>query len=115
MSLEVLKTDNKVKLALLFIVSVVLTFYTASAHYVASFVYELHGHLFWPNTLGGSFIPWPYLPSGIAGQMLTLLNQVDTQYYTYVIRSGVLIYVTVALWAIVLWQFWKTRKSLKKI
>jgi|SRR3989339_194706 len=106
--------NNKVLLAFLFIVSVVLTIYTASAHYVASSVYEIEGHLFWPNTLGGSFIPWPYRPSGISGQMLTPLNQVDTQYYTYVIRSGVLIYGTVALWLIVFWQFWKARKSFKK-
>ena len=40
------KMNNKVTLALLFIVSIVLTVYTASAHYVASFVYEIHGHLF---------------------------------------------------------------------
>jgi len=33
-------------LVLLFIVSVVLTVYTASAHYVASFVYEVEGHFF---------------------------------------------------------------------
>jgi hypothetical protein len=105
--------NNKVPLALLFIVTIFLSVYTASAHYVASFVYEIEGHLFWPNTLGGSFTPWPYLPSGIAGQMLTHLNQIDTQYYTYVIRSGVLIYVTFVLWVIVLWQFWKTRKSIK--
>ena len=104
--------NNKVTLVLLFIVSVVLTVYTASAHYVASFVYELHRLLFWPNTLGGSFTPWPYLPSGIAGQMLTLLNQIDTQYYTYVIRSGMLIYVTIASWVTVFWQYWKTRKSI---
>jgi hypothetical protein len=104
-----------VKLALLFIVSVVLTVYTASAHYVASYVYELHGHLFWPNTLGGSFTPWPYLPSGIAGQMLTLLNQIDTQYYIYVIRSGMLFYVTIASWVIVFWQYGKTRKSVKEM
>ena len=49
--------NNKVTLALLFIVSVVLTVYTASAHYVAFSVYEIEGHLFWPNTLGGSFTP----------------------------------------------------------
>ena len=107
--------NNKVTLALLFIVSVVLTVYTASAHYVASFVYENEGHLFWPNTLGGSFIPWPYHPSGIAGQLLTPLNQIDTQYYTYVIRSGVVIYLSAALWVIVFWQSWKTRKSFKKM
>ncbi len=98
---------------MLFVVSVVLTVYTASAHYVASSVNEIEGHLFWPNTLGGSFIPWPYLPSGLAGQMLTPLNQVDIQYYTYVIRSGVLIYVTVALWVLVFWRVWKTRQSYK--
>jgi len=99
----------------LFIVSVVLTVYTASAHYVASFVYELHGHLFWPNTLGGSFTPWPYHPTGVSFQMLTPLNQIDTQYYTYVIRSGVLIYVTIASWVMVFWQSWKTRKSVKEM
>jgi len=98
----------------LFIVSIILTVYSASAHYVASSVYEIGGHLFWPNTLRGSFIPWPYLPSGIAGQLLTPLNQIDTQYYTYVIGSRVLIYITVALWVMVLMQIWKTKKSFKK-
>ena len=106
--------NNKVTLVLLFIVSVFLTVYTASAHYVASSVYEIEEHLFWPNTLGGYFIPWPYLPSGIAGMMLTPLNQIDIQYYTYVIRSGVLIWVTVAFWVLFFWQLWKIRKLFKK-
>ena len=105
--------NNKIPLVLLYIISIVLTVYTASAHYVASHVYELHGQLFWPNTLGGSFTPVPYLPSGIGGQMLTLLNETDTQYYTYVIRSGILIYLTVALWAITFWQSWKTKKHIQ--
>ena len=104
------KTKSKVALALLLLVSMFLTIYAANAYYVASFAYEKYGHLWWPNTLGGSFYPWPYLPTGLAGQMLTPLDQGDAQYYLYIIKSGVLIYLTVVLWVTFFWQAWKTRR-----
>ena len=88
-----------------------MTAYTVSAYYVASYVHEFHGHLWWPDTLGGSFIPWPYRPAGIAGMMLTELDQEDYLYYNYVIKSGVLIALTLLLWVIVAWRVWKMRRS----
>ncbi|HEX9862721.1 MAG TPA: hypothetical protein VGB11_05490 [Candidatus Bathyarchaeia archaeon] len=92
-------------------ISIIVTAYTASAYYVASSVYEFNGRLWWPNTLGGSFYPWPYRPTGIAGFSLTELNQADSDYYRYVIKSGVLVVLTLLLWVIVFWRVWKMRRS----
>jgi hypothetical protein len=102
---------TKLTLAVLISISIVFTVYTASAYYVASFVHEDNGRLWWSNTLGGSFYPWPYRLTGLAGQMLTELDLVDSQYYRYIIQSGVLVALTTLLWVIVFWRVWRMRGS----
>jgi len=92
---------SKVALAVLISISLAITAYTSSAYYVASHVYESEGRLWWPNSMGGSFYPWPYLPTGLALQVLTELNQADAQYYRYIIKSGVLLVLTLFSWATV--------------
>ena len=96
----------------LFSIALIVTGYTVRAYYVASHVYDFQGHLWWPSTAGGSFIPWPQLPTGSAGQLLTELDQEDYLYYNYVIKSGVLIALTLLLWVIVLWRVWTMRRNL---
>jgi len=102
---------STITLAILISTTSILTAYTASAYYVASYVYEENGRLWWPNSLGGSFYPWPNRPTGIAFQLLTPLNQADSQYYLYIIKSGVLIALTLLLWFTLFWKVWKIRKT----
>ena len=104
-------TRSKVALAVLISISLAITAYTASAYYVASHVCESEGRLWWPNSLGGSFYPWPYLPVGLALQVLTELSQADAQYYRHVIKSGVLVALTLLSWATVFWRGWKMRST----
>jgi len=103
-------------LAVLVSVSLVFTAYTISAYYVASYVSEFEGHLWWPDSLEGSFFPWPCRPTGIAFFITHELDQEDYLYYNYVIKSGVLVALTLLLWIIVFWRVWKIRAhSLPKI
>lgn len=98
-------------LAVLISISLIFTVYTASAYYVASFVHEIEGRLWWPSMPGGTFFPWPRAPTGIQAMLMTLLNEVDSQYYRYIIKSGVLVALAILLWVIVLWRVWRMRGS----
>jgi hypothetical protein len=106
------KIDRKSKLtlAILLLVAIVLTAYTASAHLVASHIGEDFGTLYWP-TPGYTFLPWPTTPTGFVIQVVVFLNQTDLLYYQYIIKSGVLIVLTLFAWVAV---FWKVRKYSKK-
>ncbi len=106
---------SKCTLLLLIFVASILTAYTISAHYVASRASEFGGALWWPTTAGGSFFPWPHIPTGLAGPMSTQFDQEDYTYYNYVIRSGVLIALTIVLWIIVFWKIWRMRTVQDKI
>ena len=94
-------------LAVLVSVALVVTAYTASAYWAAASVHEWVGRLWWPSTPGGSFYPWPHPPLGIQGMLITQLNELDSWYYSYVIRSGMLLYSTLLLWALVFWRAWR--------
>jgi hypothetical protein len=76
--------------------SIYVTLYTATAHKVARYVYEEDGTFFWRSAPSGSFFPWPREP-GIL-EMLTRLNEIDLFIYVYLIKSGVLLGVTILLW-----------------
>ena len=94
-------------------ISAFLTAYTANAYYVASYVSEAYGRFWWPNTAAEGrslFVPWPNIPAGVFGQMITELGEADTQYFLYVIKSGVLVILTVVVWAIVVLAYLKKRK-----
>ena len=97
-------------LAVLISISAVLTFYTACAHYVASYVGEYDGNFYWPTT-GYTFFPWPKTSTGIVIQIMVPLGQPDLQYYEYIIKPGVLIIMTLLFWIVVAWMVWKIRKS----
>lgn len=76
--------------------SVYVTLYTATAHKVARYVYEEDGKFFWESGPSGSFFPWPREPDML--HMLTPLNEIDLFIYVYLIKSGVLVLVTILLW-----------------
>lgn len=105
------RNKGRLIIALLLSSAMFSTIYTGSAYYVAASISLLDGQLYWPNTAGGQFTPWPNLPSGIAGQMLTPLDQDDVMYYQFIIKPGALIYLTIILWLIVVWQVWRKRAS----
>ena len=76
-----------------------LTLYAATAQNVARHVYENDGTVVWRSAPSGSFFPWPREP----GMLLILsgMNEVDSFIYTYLIKSWVLVVVTVLLWIVV--------------
>ena len=107
-----MKTSRKTKTALAVLISlaIVLSLYTALAHIVASYIYEHNSTLYWP-TPSYTFLPWPTIPTGLVSQMTVPLNQTDLQYYQYIIKSGILIALTLLLWVIIFWKVWRLRAS----
>ena len=95
-----------VMLAVLIPITVFLTYYTSCAHYVGSKVREYGGELYWPTLSEYTFLPWP--KASTAGfTMLAPLSQTDVQYYNYIIKSGVLIALTILFWIVDAWLVWK--------
>jgi hypothetical protein len=99
----------KIVLAVLFSIAMVISVYSFSAHYVASHIYEFEGTLKW-STPGYTFLPWPKTPTGVVVQVLVPVNQADTQFYRYVIQSGLLVVLTILSWIAVFWQALRLRK-----
>ena len=81
----------------LVLASTVVTLYAVSAYDVAHYAFDDGGtELTWRYTPSGSFLPWPKSPG-----MLTALsegNGVDLFIYRYLIRSWILVALTVMLW-----------------
>jgi hypothetical protein len=99
----------KIMLVVLVLIAMVVSVYSFSAHYVASHVYEYEGTLKW-STPGYTFLPWPKTPTGAVIQVLVPLNQLDIQYYRFVIQSGLLVVLAVLSWIAVSWQALRLRK-----
>ena len=97
---------EKVTLAILISISLVLTAYTVSAYYLASYVHEFEGILNWPSP-GYTFFPWPHIKTGIFPAITLPLNQIEIDYYNYTIKSGILIALTSLMWILVSWRVWK--------
>jgi len=91
-------------------IALLVTVYSASAYSVASLVHEYDGRLGWANA-GSTFLPWPTTPTGPNISVLQFLNQADTQYYQYIIKSGVLIVLTIISWVAVFWIALGFRKT----
>jgi len=99
----------KIMLTVLVLIAIVVSVYSFSAHYVASYIHEYEGTLKWP-TPGYTFLPWPKTPTGVVLQVLVPVNQTDIQYYRYVIQSGLLVGLTILSWIAVSWQALRLRK-----
>ena len=99
-------------LAVLISITIVLSIYTVLAYFVASYIHEYNGVLYWP-TPGYALFPWPTIPTGLVSQIIVPLNQTDLQYYQYIIKSGILMALTLILWVIIFWKVWKLRASHK--
>jgi len=107
-----MKSSRKTKKIILFIllsIAIIISVYSISAHFVASFVHEYEGTLFWP-TPGYTFLPWSTTPTGLMIQVTWPLNQTDVQYYRYVIQTGLLIVLTFSSWIAFVWQLLRLKK-----
>ena len=105
-------TKTIVILSITVFVAIFVTVYTYCAYTVASHVFEDNGVLYFPY--GYSFLPWPTIPTGITPSVLLRLNEADMQYYQYIIKSGVLIALTIVSWLIVLWRAVKLARNRPK-
>ena len=104
-------------LVALFLITVVFTVYTISAHYVASHIHEIDGTLMWSSIPGGSFFPWPSYPE-VGLLALTPVNEVDSSYYQSFIKSWILVGITVLLWIVTIVfciALFKTKKAKSEV
>lgn len=85
-------------LIVLGLVSAGLTSYTVSAYAVARYAFEDESGLGWLYTSSGSFLPWPRAPGMAAA--ISRGNASDLFIYRYLIKSWVLVGVTVLLWTV---------------
>ena len=111
-----MKISRKEKLILTILISLALivTAYTISAHSIASNIHESEEILVWSSPTS-TFFPWPHTKNGIFPAITVPLNQIETHYYNYIIKSGILIVLTILLWSFVAWRIWKLRKQKKVI
>ena len=102
-----MKSSRKslILLIVLVCVSVYSTLYTVSAYKVASHVSESPPDLHWGSAPAGSFFPWPRDPGML--EMLSEMSEVDSFIYVYLIRSWVLVAVTLLFWIGVFLQVWR--------
>jgi hypothetical protein len=112
-----MKNDRKAKimLAVLILIAMVISVYSVSTYYVASYVHDYEGTLKWP-TPGYTFLPWPKTPTGAVITMVVPVNQTDIQYYRYIIQSGLLVVLTILSWLAVFWsarRLWKLDSSVQ--
>lgn len=79
--------------------STCLTLYTVAAYNVARHVIEMDGTVYWRDSMGGSFFPWPTRPSGVSAPVLMrMIDDVDLAVYIYLIKSWVLVGIMALLW-----------------
>ena len=88
-------------LVVLAFLSTCLTLYTVAAYNVARHVTERDGTVYWRDSKGGSFFPWPTRPSGVgAAVLIPMIDEVDLAIYTYLIKSWVLVGIKALLWVV---------------
>ncbi len=105
--------NRMIILAVLILIALVISVYSISAHYVASYVHKYNGVLVWP-TPGYTFLPWPTIPTGIVPAILVPLSETDSQYYRLVIQSGFLIALAFLSWFAVFWKAFSMKDQFLK-
>ncbi len=86
-------------LAILGTISTCLTLYTVAAYNVARCVIEMDDTVYWPDSRGGSFFPWPTRPRGAhLPVLMPIVDEVDLAIYTHLIKSWILVVITALLW-----------------
>ena len=87
---------SAIPLTVLGLVSIYLTLYTVAAYNVANYVYDTEVITVWRSGPSGSFFPWPREPGML--QILSGVNEVDLFIYICLIKSWILVLVTVLFW-----------------
>lgn len=73
-------------IALLCIISIIVTAYAIRAHSIATrYVHDGGDEVAWRNSPPGSFFPWPKEPGML--QMLSEINKIDLFIYRYLIKT----------------------------
>ena len=85
-------------LIVLGLVSACLTLYTVSAYAMARYAFDDGSELGWLYTPSGSFLPWPKAPGMAAA--LSKGNATDLFIYRYLIKSWILVGITIILWTV---------------
>jgi len=83
---------------ILVFVSTYLALYTVMAHVIAArHIYEdTTGGIWWRTTSGGSLLPWPREPGML--EALSKVDEVDLFVYRYLIKSWILVGLSVLTW-----------------
>jgi len=67
------------------------------AHTIAGqHIYEEGNYIAWRSGPAGSFLPWPREPGPL--EVLSSVNEVDTFIYRYLIKSWVLVGLSILAW-----------------
>ncbi len=79
-------------------ISVYLSFYTWRAHIISRRIIENPDDeaVAWRSAPSGSLFPWPREPGML--QILSNINEVDSFIYKYLIKSWVLVALSVLMW-----------------
>jgi len=91
---------KKVTIAIVFVfISTYLTSYAAMAHVTASrHIYEdERGGIWWRTTPSGSLFPWPREPGML--QALSRVDELDLFIHRYLIKSWILVGLSILTWA----------------
>ena len=104
---------RSVLVIVLCIISIIFTLYTVKAHRVARAIVEWQGELYWRDSGGGWFLPWPPRPGGVvAPVILPIKEEVTLFIYRYLIKTRVLVGLSILIWAVTGLFIIKARKSL---
>jgi hypothetical protein len=104
-------------MVILITISSFLSFYTMEAHTIAGrHIVEggLTYHIYWTSSPPGSLFPWPRGPGPM--EALSSVNEVDTFIYRYLIKSWVLVGLSILAWigtGLFILKFVKRRWDLK--
>ena len=81
----------------LVLVSAYLTLYTFKAHTVSmQYIYEDAGNTLWRRGPAGSLFPWPQEPGML--EIISKIDEVDLFIYSYLIKPGALVGLSILLW-----------------
>lgn len=95
--LKILRPSQLLLIALLCVISIIVTAYTIAAYSKATrYIYDSEGEVNWRYTPPGSFFPWPREPGMLA--TLSEINEIDLFIYRYLIKTWLIVIVTLSLW-----------------
>ncbi|MEM3666849.1 MAG: hypothetical protein QW222_07205 [Candidatus Bathyarchaeia archaeon] len=92
------KAFRLLPLTLLCILSITITVYTITAYSIAHYVYEEGDNAYWRYTPPGTFLPWPKPPGILTA--LSKISEIDLFIYRYLLKTWLMIIITILFWAV---------------